>query len=148
MAQRSWLPRMPPAFWCKRQQSTLPLTLPEAAKHHARTENALQCWFSLVCYHCASQEIQSIFHVAELSNYGIATADIKKLVEGGIHTVNAVANMARKELVTIKGLSDAKVKVTKSINANVLVVACAACHLGHYAPAQIYITVCVELRQG
>jgi DNA repair protein RAD51 len=37
-------------------------------------------------------------------------ADIKKLVEGGVHTVETLAYAAKKELANIKGLSDAKVE--------------------------------------
>jgi hypothetical protein len=40
---------------------------------------------------------------------GIAAADIKKLKDGGIHTVEAVAHQTKKDLCAIKGLSEAKV---------------------------------------
>jgi predicted RecB family nuclease len=46
---------------------------------------------------CSSQEL------------GIAAADIKKLKEGGIHTVEAVAHQTKRDLCSIKGLSEAKV---------------------------------------
>lgn len=36
--------------------------------------------------------------------------DIKKLQEGGIHTVTALAHAPRKELLAIKGISEAKVE--------------------------------------
>ena len=39
----------------------------------------------------------------------MAAADIKKLREGHINTVEAVARATKKELTSIKGLSDAKV---------------------------------------
>ena len=37
-------------------------------------------------------------------------ADIKKLTEGGIHTIEALAHAPKKELLAIKGLSEAKVE--------------------------------------
>lgn len=40
---------------------------------------------------------------------GIAAADIKKLKDGGIHTVEAVAHQTKRDLCMIKGLSEAKV---------------------------------------
>lgn len=40
---------------------------------------------------------------------GIGATDVKKLVEGGIHTVEALAHASKKELTAIKGLSEAKV---------------------------------------
>ena len=39
----------------------------------------------------------------------MAAADIKKLREGHVNTVEAVARATKKELTSIKGLSDAKV---------------------------------------
>lgn len=48
-------------------------------------------------------------HVSLLQNHGVPVADIKKLMEGGIHTVEALAHAPKKELSAIKGLSDAKV---------------------------------------
>lgn len=38
----------------------------------------------------------------------MAAADIKKLKEGGINTVDALAHAAKKEITAIKGLSEAK----------------------------------------
>ena len=40
----------------------------------------------------------------------MAAGDIKKLKEGGINTVDALAHAAKRELVAIKGLSEAKVE--------------------------------------
>lgn len=45
-----------------------------------------------------------------LQSHGIPAADIKKLIEGGIHTLEALAHAPKKELTAIKGLSDAKVE--------------------------------------
>lgn len=40
---------------------------------------------------------------------GINAGDIKKLEEAGYHTVEAVAFTPKKVLITVKGLSEAKV---------------------------------------
>ncbi|KAI8463444.1 MAG: hypothetical protein J3K34DRAFT_146910 [Monoraphidium minutum] len=45
-----------------------------------------------------------------LQSHGIPAADIKKLREGGIHTVEALAHAPKKELTMIKGISEAKVE--------------------------------------
>lgn len=42
--------------------------------------------------------------------HGVPAADLKKLREGGIHTVEALAHAPRKELANIKGISEAKVE--------------------------------------
>ena len=44
-----------------------------------------------------------------LEQHGIASGDIKKLVEAGYHTVESVLFNPRKELVLVKGLSENKV---------------------------------------
>jgi DNA repair protein RAD51 len=44
-----------------------------------------------------------------LEQQGINAGDIKKLEEGGYHTVEAVAFTPKKHLVLVKGLSEAKV---------------------------------------
>ena len=46
--------------------------------------------------------------------FGVAAADIKKLREGGVHTVETLAYAAKKDLVAIKGLSEAKVEKIQS----------------------------------
>ncbi|MEW5311150.1 MAG: hypothetical protein WDW38_002889 [Sanguina aurantia] len=45
-----------------------------------------------------------------LQAQGVAAADIKKLTEGGIHTVETLAHCSKKELLLIKGLSEAKIE--------------------------------------
>ena len=45
-----------------------------------------------------------------MQELGVAAVDIKKLKEGGINTVDALAHAAKRELVAIKGLSEAKVE--------------------------------------
>lgn len=49
-------------------------------------------------------------HINTLQAQGIPAVDIKKLVEGGIHTVESLAHASKKELLAIKGLSEAKVE--------------------------------------
>lgn len=43
-----------------------------------------------------------------LQQCGISSSDIKKLEDGGFHTVEAIAYAPKKELLTIKGISEAK----------------------------------------
>lgn len=47
---------------------------------------------------------------SRLQAHGISAADIKKLKEGNIFTVEALAHACKKELTAIKGLSEAKVE--------------------------------------
>jgi RecA/RadA recombinase len=47
--------------------------------------------------------------ISRLEQAGISASDIKKLTAVGLHTVEAVAQSTRKFLLTIKGVSDAKV---------------------------------------
>jgi DNA repair protein RAD51 len=47
--------------------------------------------------------------IAKLEEVGINNADVKKLMEGGFNTVEAVAFTAKKALILIKGLTEAKV---------------------------------------
>ena len=49
------------------------------------------------------EELAGPTPVQALQQYGIANADIKKLLEGGIHTVEALAYAPKKELADIKG---------------------------------------------
>jgi DNA repair protein RAD51 len=46
--------------------------------------------------------------VTKLEVNGITAADIKKLQEAGLHTIEAVAYTPRKMLLAIKGISDQK----------------------------------------
>jgi DNA repair protein RAD51 len=43
-----------------------------------------------------------------LQSQGISAADIKKLEDAGYHTVEAVAFAPKKNLIAIKGISEAK----------------------------------------
>ncbi|XP_073157593.1 DNA repair protein RAD51 homolog [Henckelia pumila] len=58
------------------------------------------------------QEVEDIQHgplpVEKLQASGVAAIDIKKLKDGGLCTVESVAFAPRKELLQIKGISDAK----------------------------------------
>ena len=46
--------------------------------------------------------------VAKLEQNGITSADIKKLQEAGLHTIEAVAYTPKRTLLAIKGISEAK----------------------------------------
>ena len=54
-------------------------------------------------------EIEGPTPIKALEEKGINGGDIKKLEEGGFHTVEAVAFTPKKHLVIVKGLSEAKV---------------------------------------
>ncbi|CAN6281388.1 unnamed protein product [Urochloa humidicola] len=49
------------------------------------------------------------FPIEQLRASGIAALDVKKLKDSGLHTVEAVAYTPRKDLLLIKGISEAKV---------------------------------------
>jgi DNA repair protein RAD51 len=57
----------------------------------------------------------------QLESAGVAAADIKKLQENGIHTVEGLAHAPMKQLTAIKGLTEVKIKKLKEAGA------CAAC---------------------
>jgi hypothetical protein len=46
--------------------------------------------------------------ITKLEQSGIASGDIKKLQEAGLHTIEAVAYTPKKMILAIKGISDAK----------------------------------------
>ena len=46
--------------------------------------------------------------ITKLEVNGITAADIKKLQEAGLHTIEAVAYVPKKLLLSIKGISDQK----------------------------------------
>lgn len=48
------------------------------------------------------------FHYFPLQQCGISASDIKKLEDAGFHTIEAVAYAPKKELLNIKGISEAK----------------------------------------
>ena len=47
--------------------------------------------------------------IKRLEEFGINSGDIKKLEDAGFHTVEAVAFTPKKNLITVKGLSEGKV---------------------------------------
>jgi Helix-hairpin-helix domain len=55
--------------------------------------------------------------IQTLEGHGIPAADIKKLVEAGVHTVEALAHAPVKTLSAIKGLSEVKVTKLKQVGA-------------------------------
>lgn len=55
-----------------------------------------------------TQEQFGPLSVTKLEQNGITAADIKKLQEAGLHTIEAVAYTPRKLILAIKGISDAK----------------------------------------
>lgn len=50
-----------------------------------------------------------------LQQHGVAQSDIKKLKEGGVHTIEHLAHASKKQLAEIKGLSDAKVDKMQAV---------------------------------
>ena len=56
------------------------------------------------------QVYQVYSEVDKLQNYGINAADISKLKSAGLCTVLGVLMTTRKDLVSIKGLSDGKIE--------------------------------------
>lgn len=54
------------------------------------------------------QQIVGPSPLETLEAQGIPSADLRKLKEAGVHTVEGVAYMSRKQLVTIKGISEQK----------------------------------------
>lgn len=48
--------------------------------------------------------------ITELEKEGINMNDIKKLQEAGYHTIESVAFAPRKNLINVKGLSEAKIE--------------------------------------
>eukprot|EP01027_Heterolobosea_sp_BB2_P011691 GEZU01017007.1.p1 GENE.GEZU01017007.1~~GEZU01017007.1.p1 ORF type:complete len:347 (-),score=113.93 GEZU01017007.1:612-1652(-) len=55
-----------------------------------------------------AEEASGPMPIAQLEGSGINAADIKKLQEAGFHTVESVAYAPKKQLLAIKGISDAK----------------------------------------
>jgi DNA repair protein RAD51 len=55
--------------------------------------------------------------VDSLTTKGVSAVDIKKLVEGGLNTIEAVLFQPKKALLLIKGLSEMKVdKIVTACN--------------------------------
>jgi len=54
--------------------------------------------------------LSTILFMKDLQSAGINVSDIKKLQEAGLHTIGSVLQTCSRDLVSIKGLSDAKVE--------------------------------------
>ena len=52
-------------------------------------------------------------HACVLQELGIAAADVKKLKDASYHVIEAVAHATKRELLQVKGLSEAKVNKIK-----------------------------------
>ncbi|VFQ98283.1 unnamed protein product [Cuscuta campestris] len=73
------------------------------------------------------EEIQhGPFPVEQLQESGIAALDIKKLKDSGLYTVESVMYDPRKDLVQIKGISEAKVDkiIEAGLSFSVLTISC------------------------
>ena len=53
--------------------------------------------------------------IAQLTSKGVSAGDIKKLIEGGVHTVECLAHLSKKELCAIKGVSENKVEKLQQV---------------------------------
>lgn len=53
-------------------------------------------------------KLQFVRGILPMQQCGINANDVKKLEEAGFHTVEAVAYAPKKELINIKGISEAK----------------------------------------
>ena len=47
--------------------------------------------------------------INKLEEFGISAADVKKLMEAGFQTVESITFTAKKNLITIKGLTETKI---------------------------------------
>lgn len=47
--------------------------------------------------------------ISKLEEHGINNADVKKLIDAGFQTVESISYTAKKNLINIKGMTDAKV---------------------------------------
>ncbi|KAI9199822.1 Rad51-domain-containing protein [Polychytrium aggregatum] len=68
-----------------------------AAEREAEHEEVLQ-----------EEESGGPIRISKLEEYGLSSTDIKKLIEAGYHTVESIAFTPKKQLLTIKGISEAK----------------------------------------
>ena len=62
------------------------------------------------------EEVVTCFkRIEELENYGIAKPDIKKLKEGGYHTLESIAHSTLRKLTDVKGISEQKAQKLKDL---------------------------------
>ncbi|AFP65561.1 DNA repair protein Rad51 (nucleomorph) [Chroomonas mesostigmatica CCMP1168] len=59
-------------------------------------------------------EISPFKHISILEKNGILNADIKKLQEAGLHTVESIAYTTKKKLIEIRGISELKAEKIQS----------------------------------
>lgn len=53
-------------------------------------------------------EVSGPMLISQLESHGISAADVKKLKEAGFNTVESIVYAPKKNLLTIKGISEAK----------------------------------------
>ena len=92
----------PPTRRCEEEAATRLRSAPRLTPHSPQDANVEQ--------HEAAGPRMGPMPLETLEGHGCAASDLKKLQEAGYHTVEAVAYAAPRHLVTIKGLSDVKVK--------------------------------------
>ncbi len=56
------------------------------------------------------EERVTINYIDTITEHGIGAADVKKLREANYHTVQSIIMSTKKDLTSVKGLSDAKVE--------------------------------------
>ncbi|KAJ1509911.1 recombinase rad51 [Coelomomyces lativittatus] len=52
--------------------------------------------------------IQGPLLITKLEEVGIAASDVKKLAEAGFHTIESIAYTPKRNLINVKGISEAK----------------------------------------
>ena len=70
----------------------------QAQKNNANTDKAEQL------------EVVTFRLIEDLQSCGINVSDIKKLQEAGLNTIGSVLQMSTRDLIAIKGLTDARVE--------------------------------------
>lgn len=60
-------------------------------------------------------ELAGPMPIQQLQSKGVSAGEIKKLIEGGVHTVESLAHKSKKELCVIKGISENKVEKLQQI---------------------------------
>lgn len=54
------------------------------------------------------EEAEGPIPIERLEEFGISAADVKKLIDGGFNTVESLTMVPKKNLITIKGISEQK----------------------------------------
>ncbi|CAD6582350.1 MAG: recombinase rad51 [Cyphobasidiales sp. Tagirdzhanova-0007] len=55
-----------------------------------------------------TQAYRTALGIAKLTEYGLSAGDCQKLADAGFHTIEAIAFTPRKQLITVKGISEGK----------------------------------------